>query len=383
LPAVIKLVTSDAQLVQLVRDTGMPCSVVAREALSTFAQHGGAQPDVLIVDLRGHEGIPPAIAALKRHHPTTGVLLVATKLDPALMLEAMRAGVNEFVTEPLAIADLQVAIKRLLGNRVPVVQGDTFAFVGAKGGVGATTVAVNAATALAAAEPGSTLLVDLNVACGDAAVFLGAEPRFSVMDALENVQRLDAAFFKGLVVRTKSGLDLLGASGRPVTGHFDSTRIRTLLDFASQTYRFTVLDVPRSDTVALDSLDSATKIVLVVNQELATVRTASRMAATLRQRYGQNRLHLALTRTDRRAEIGYEDVERTVGVEIAHTFPSDYRLALQAMNKGRPLVLDGQHDLAKALTAFARDLAGVPAPAQRAEKVRAGGLFGRLAPRKA
>jgi pilus assembly protein CpaE len=383
LSAVIKLVTSDAQLGQLVRDTGMRCAIVAREALSTLAQPGTTQPDVLIVDLRGQDGIPPALAILKRHHPATGVLLVATALDPALMLEAMRAGVNECVTEPVSVSDLQVAIKRLVGNLAPVAQGDIFAFVGAKGGVGATTVAVNVATALAKAEADSTLLVDLNVACGDAAVFLGAEPRFSVMDALENTQRLDAAFFKGLVVRTKAGLDLLGASGRPVTGNFDTARIRTLLDFAGRTNRYTVLDVPRSDTVALDALDGASKIVLVVNQELATVRTAARMAATLRQRYGQPRLNLVLTRTDRRAEIGHEDVERTVGVEIAHTFPSDYRLALQGMNKGRPLVLDGQHDLSKAFTAFARELAGALASAQRTEKVRGGGLFGRLAPRKA
>src|SRR4029453_1104439 len=114
--------------------------------------------------------------------------------------------------------------------------------------------------------------------------------------------------------------------------------------------RFTVLDVPRSDTVALDSLESVVKVVLVVNQELATVRTAARMAATLRQRYGQSRLHLVLTRTDRRAEIGHEDVERTVGVEIAHTFPSDYRLALQAMNKGRPRRLARQRARPKAFT---------------------------------
>jgi pilus assembly protein CpaE len=203
-----------------------------------------------------------------------------------------------------------------------------------------------------------------------------------VMDALENIQRLDVAFFSGLVVRTKSGLDLLGASGRPVTGHFDAARIRTLLEFANRNNRFTVLDVPRSDTIALDSLDSATKIVLIVNQELATVRTAARMATTLRQRYGQARLYAVLTRTDRRAEIGHEDVERTVGVDIAHTFPSDYRLALDAMNKGRPLVLDGQNELAKAFTDFARQLAGVRVPAHKAEKVRPG-LFGRLAPRKA
>jgi pilus assembly protein CpaE len=383
LSAVIKLVTSDAQLGQLVRDTGMHCSLVTREAVATLAQPGATQPVMLIVDLRAQAELPPAVAMLKRNHPTTGVLLVATTLDPRIMLEAMRAGVNECVTEPLSVAELQVAIKRLVGNLTPAAQGDVFAIIGAKGGVGATTVAVNVATALAKVEPGSTLLVDLNVACGDAAVFLAAEPRFSVMDALENVQRLDAAFFKGLVERTKSGLDLLGASGRPVTGNFDTTRIRTLLDFLIRTRRYTVLDVPRSDTVALDSLDSATKLVLVVNQELATVRTATRMAATLRQRYGQHRLHLVLTRTDRRAEIGHEDVERTVGVEIAHTFPSDYRLALQGMNKGRPLVLDGQHELSKAFIAFSRELSGRHAPAVRPEKVATGGLFGRLATRKA
>ena len=191
-------------------------------------------------------------------------------------------------------------------------------------------------SAIANATSDSTLLIDLNVAFGDAAVFLGEEPRFSVMDALEHVQRLDEAFFRGLIVKTKSGLELLGASGKPVTGIFDATRIRALLDFASHTRRITVLDVPRSDTAALDSLELATKIVLVANQELATVRNASRMAATLRQRYGSERINLVLTRTDRRAEIGHEDIQRTVGINVRHTFPSDYRLALQAMNKGRP-----------------------------------------------
>jgi pilus assembly protein CpaE len=311
------------------------------------------------------------------------VLLVATRLEPAMMLDAMRAGVNECVVEPIAIADLQAAIIRLVGNVAAESQGDTYAIVGAKGGIGATTIAVNAATALAKAAPNSTLLIDLNIAYGDAAVFLGAEPRFSVLDALENIQRLDSAFFSGLVVRTKAGLDLLGASGRPVTANFDAARIRTLVEFAGRTNRFTVLDVPRSDIAALDALDSATGIVIVVNQELAAVRSAARIAAMLRQRYGQNRLHLVLNRTDRRAEIGHEDVERTVGLEIAHSFPSDYRLALQAMNKGQPLLLDAKHDLSKAFTAFARRLPGVPAREPQPENAAAVGLFARLAPRKA
>jgi pilus assembly protein CpaE len=256
-----------------------------------------------------------------------------------------------------------------------------FAIVGAKGGVGATTVAVNLASALAKAAPDSTLLVDMNVACGDAAVFLGAEPRFSVLDALENVQRLDEAYFRGLVVRSKSGLDLLGASARTVATSFDSNRLRTLLDFVAQTYRYVVLDVPRSDTVMLDSLESATKIVLVANQELATVRSASRMAASLRQRYGRERMMVVLTRTDRRAEIGHDDVERTVGMEVRHTFPSDYRSALQAMNKGRPLVLENHNELSGAFISFARELGGI-ADIEPPKGGRPGSLFGLLAPKR-
>lgn len=379
---VINLVSADPQLVQLVRETGVPCVVISRDALNGLAAAGAKQPAVLVIDLREDGQIPSALPVLKRQHPATGVLLVASQLDPALLLEAMRAGVNEFVTAPITVTELQAAIKRLMGNLATTTRGEIYAFVGAKGGVGATTVAVNTATSLGKMTPDSTLMIDLNAACGDAAVFLGAEPRFSVMDALENVGRLDAAFFKGLVVRTKGGLDLLGAAARPVSRNFEPSRIRTLLEFASQTYQYTVLDVPRSDSAALDSLELATRIVLVVNQELATVRNASRTAAALKQRYGQSRLSMLLARTDRRAEIGIEDVERTVGLEIGHTIPSDYRLALQAMNKGRPVVLDTGNELASAFKTFARQLANVP-DEPKEEKARPGSLFGRLAPKKA
>jgi pilus assembly protein CpaE len=378
---VLKLVSSDAQLAQQLRETGLQCVVVARDALGTLSQPGARQPEVLVLDLRDQQQLPPAVAILKRQHPTTGILLVVAQLDPALMLEAMRAGVNEIVTHPVSVPELTSAVKRLMGTLTAGTRGEVYAFIGAKGGVGATTVAVNVATALATASSDSTLLVDLNVAFGDAAVFLGEEPRFSVMDALEHVQRLDEAFFRGLVVKTKSGLELLGASGKPVTGIFDATRIRALLDFTSHTRRITVLDVPRSDTAALDSLEMATRIVLVANQELATVRNASRMAATLRQRYGSERINLVLTRTDRRAEIGHEDIQRTVGISVRHTFPSDYRLALQAMNKGRPVVLDSSSELAAAFSAYARDLGGVR-ETEKESKAWSGGLFGRLSPRR-
>ena len=188
-------------------------------------------------------------------------------------------------------SDLEAAINRLAAQR-PVHRsaGWRFAFVGAKGGVGTTTVAVNVATALAKLEPGSTLLIDLHVANGDAAVFLGAEPRFSIVDALENTHRLDEAFFRNLIAKTKSGVDLLASSDRVMVTPLDVRRIRTLLEFAERHYRYVVLDVPRSDAAVLDALEGVTRIVVVANQELATVRSASRMAAALRQRYGKDKL---------------------------------------------------------------------------------------------
>ena len=134
------------------------------------------QPDVLVIDLRDQSHLPAALPLLKRHHPTTGVVIVASRLDPALLLEAMRSGVNEFVTEPVSAAELEAAISTVVAQRPVTTRSvQIFAFVGAKGGVGTTTVAVNVATALAKL-PGqkSTLLIDLHVANGDAAVFLGS-----------------------------------------------------------------------------------------------------------------------------------------------------------------------------------------------------------------
>jgi CheY-like chemotaxis protein len=130
---VIKAISSDPRLTQLLREAGLPFEVVGPDALAALTQSGAAQPDVLTVDLRGHSAFPEALALLKRRHPATPVLLILTQLEPALMLEAMRAGVNECVIEPLALPELQAALKRLLKNQVTTQTGDVFAVVGAKG----------------------------------------------------------------------------------------------------------------------------------------------------------------------------------------------------------------------------------------------------------
>src|SRR5205814_505409 len=225
----------------------------------------------------------------------TGIVILAGKLDPALMLEAMRAGVSEWVSEPIDGTELQAAITRVLGHRTAATAGQIFAFVGAKGGVGTTTIAVNVATCLSKVD--KTLLIDLHVGYGDSAMFFGVEPRFSIADALENTHRLDQSYLHNIVVHTKAGPDLLGSTDRALAGTVDARIIRAVVEFAARHYRFVVLDCPRSDTAVLDALQQAGSIVVVANQEFGTVRNASRIAATLRQRYGAKRVSIGVSRS--------------------------------------------------------------------------------------
>ena len=351
--------STDRQLEEALRACGMQAPSLPGSELAALAHPNASQPDVLVLDLRDQTHLPAALPLLKRQHPATSVLIVTPRLDPALLLEAMRVGVTEVVAN-ITVEDLKAAISRLMTLKpTEKVAGRTYAFVGAKGGVGTTTVAVNVATAIARLQPGSTLLIDLHVANGDAAVFLGAEPRFSIVDALENTHRLDEAFFKTLIVHAKCGVDLLASSDRVMLSPVDARRIRTILESAERHYQHVVLDVPRSDAAVLDSLESVARIVVVANQELATVRSASRLATAMRQRYGKEKVTVVVSRADRLADIGHEDVERAVGSPVKHSFPSDYRRALQALNKGTPVTVENHNELSGSLTTFAQSLAGI------------------------
>jgi pilus assembly protein CpaE len=196
--------------------------------------------------------------------------------------------------------------------------------VTAGAGVGTTTLAVNVAAAVAAERPGQVLVADLHVAAhGDAALLLGVEPRFSLVDALENANRLDAAYLKSLVSRAKSGPDVLASPERPALRQPDPQLMKNLIERLAANYSCVVLDVPRSDFGLLDSLGAVTAMTRVVNQELPTIRRAAQMAGMLRQRYGKDRVATVVTRYDVRADIGQEDIERVVGLPVWGVLPSD------------------------------------------------------------
>jgi pilus assembly protein CpaE len=372
------LESSNRELSTLARGAGLSVIPLDPHTGLVSIERGGAAPDVLMVDLRGQGSFPQDLSTFKRRHPRTGVIIVISSLDPAIMLDAMRAGVTEVVQEPVSGPDLRAAVDRVLGASAPATeQGQVLAFVGAKGGVGTTTLAVNVAAALAG-EPGASVLVtDLHITGhGDAALFLGVEPRFSITDALESVHRLDRAVVNSLVARAKSGVDVLGSPDRPALRHPEPQQLRALIDQLSMQYQYVILDIPRSDLGTMDAVDPVSAMTLVVNQELPTVRRAGQVATLLRQRYGKDKVGSVVSRYDARAEIGQEDIERVVGLPVWAVLPSDYRRAVAAANVGRPLVREGQSRLGSAMQQFARKLAGRPAEA--AAKAPAARTVGRL-----
>jgi pilus assembly protein CpaE len=369
----------DAELLARLRDRRLRVTTVELNELDAAHPAGSKGPDAFIVDIRGSAQLPPQVAQLRRQFPTTGLVIVSQTVDPRQLLEAMRLGVNEWVPEPINVDELVAAVQRVARPVSRTQLGKPIAVIGAKGGIGSTTVAVNIATSLHRASKSPTLLIDLHLAHGDAAVFLGVEPRFSVVDALENIHRLDQTYLKWLVTTTKAGVDLLSASIGLMRGSFDATRVRSLIEFTATVYRYVVLDCPRSDATMLEAIDGVSQVVVVANQELTTIRAASRIVNSLRQRYGTDRIKVALSRLDQHAEIVPSDVEFALGAPVKYVFPNDYRVASAAITRGEPLILQNHSRLAHTFEDVAYDLAGLPRKEKNGEKV---GLLGRLSARR-
>ena len=373
----IAVLTGDDRLVEMLRSSGLKAGRIDATEMAAYAR-ADEVPQLLVVDVRGRDQLPAGLSVFRRQHSDVGVVMVVSSLDPRLMLEAMRAGVSECVTEPLTAQALDEAVRRLLTNTTEAA-GQVFAFVGAKGGVGTTTMAVNTAAALGRVVKGEVLLIDMHMGHGDGAVFLGVEPRFSIIDALENIHRMDESFFAGVVEKTEMGVHLLASSPRPRQVSVDAGKIRALLEAASKMYRTTVLDVPRSDMTILDSLDVATTTVVVTSQEITSLRNAAHLAETLRTRYGTGLVKMAINRFHRDSVIAHADIERAVGGPVEHLIPSDYRSAIKALNAGQPLVMDKETKLGLAFRKFARDLAGVA----KEPVERPAGMLGLMAWRRA
>ena len=316
------------------------------------------RPLVLVLDGRQQPRLMRWAQGFLSEKPTVAVLLLVRALEQSIVPDLMQAGVRDCLPEPITAAVLDRSVRRLGSLAEAVVtqgSGQIVAVVGAKGGVGATTIAANIATAIARQAGFTPLLIDLHATGGDLSVFMGIQTRLSVLDALENLHLVDEAFIAGLLERSSAGVHLLTSSIRPNPAAVTPTAIQGLLDFAARRYRTTVVDVPRRDSAAMEALDRATTILLVTNQDLSSVRAAAATAAALRQRFGSQRLRLVINRYDKRASVSAQDVAMVTREPIAWMVPNDFQVAVEAINAGQPFTLeDGK--LAAAVRQIAAEL---------------------------
>lgn len=358
---------------RMLRSGAIPISV-----LDGRTPRDGTSPDLIIVDVRGDASSAMAtIERLRASAPAAGIFAVALVAEPDLILQAMRAGANEFFTWPPADDPLQTAIRRTAARRESS-QGarpaaTTLVFFGAKGGSGTTTVAVNCAVEVARLSKRSTVIVDLKPGLGEVALFLGVRPRYSIVDAIDNLHRLDREFLRELVTKHKSGLEILAGSDnfdRP--GGTDAGAIEELFRLLAKQYEYIIMDAgSQINSCSVAAIYTADAMFLVANPDVPSVRNAQRLLERVRQLGAAGeRVRIVLNRAAEPSPIPVKQIEGALGHPIHQMFPSDYKIVSTALNSGVPLALSGDSELATRFDAFTRRILDPTASAQEPQQGR-------------
>ena len=386
----ILILTEDKQfrsaVTDIVRSSGVPIGILA-ETLSDSSERS---LDVALVDVRAPEAGWREIEAVRSRWTSTSIVAVASASEPDRILQAMRAGANEFFAWPTDGAEPPDAVQegvqgvvRKTNERVQAAAPDggggstVVSFFGSKGGVGTTTLAVNTATELARLTKQPTLILDLNPFIGEVGLFLGVRPRFTVLDALDSVDRLDAVFLKKLVATHKTGLDIMAGSeqlDRP--NPQDTSRVEELLRLLTESYRFVVIDggglTNSSAATAIFASDAA---FLVANPDVASIRNTRRLVDRTRQMgAGHERVRVILNRMSDNPAFAPDQIEEVIGRPVDQGFPEDYRTVSDALNSGVPLTTTNNTELAATFGRFTRKLAG-SGPGAKSEESKQPGQF--------
>jgi pilus assembly protein CpaE len=202
--------------------------------------------------------------------------------------------------------------------------------------------------------------------------------RFTVLDALENVPRLDSEFLRELVVRHKSGLDILAGSeefDRP-NGQ-DAGAIEELMRVLGRIYDFVIVDIGTLSACTVSTLYAADSVFLVVNPDVPSIRNAQRLVHRVNQvGAGSDRVRILLNRVSEQHLIAPKQIETALGHAIDHSFSSDYGTVSSALNAGVPLTLSNHSALASQFGRFTRQILGEPDTAETPEAGRRSHFLG-------
>jgi pilus assembly protein CpaE len=286
--------------------------------------------DVYIIDLDGDQRYALELVEEISANPSVTVMVFSMNNDPNLLMSCMRAGAREFLSQPVALGPLNEALARA-STRRPAARtsnkpgGKVLVFLGGKGGSGVTTVACNFAVSLVQDCAQSTVLIDLDLPLGDAALNLGITPQFSTVDALQNYTRLDQNFLSKLLTKHSSGLFVLAAPGKFPQVEVSNEAMERLVAVARMAFDYVVVDAgSRFDLSGTTLVDQADTVYLVMQAGIPELRNSHRVISEYFKNGGSN-LEIVLNRfMPRSGGVDEEHISKALTRPVQWKIPSDY-----------------------------------------------------------
>ena len=314
---------------------------------------------VVVIDL--HAGsIQSALYAIELIQATTSdtaIFAVGPTNSAPIIIAAMQAGASEYVGRQSGIEDLLEAFTRFLVTRTKKYDARVFTVINAKGGTGATTVAVNTAMELQR-NHGQTMLIDF-APIGHAVLHLNLQPRFGVVDALQNLHRMDATLLDGLMESADDGLHLLAGPAQPCATAATTAELARLFDLLLSQYRYVVVDCSsRIDNTTKLLADLSNKVLLVAQMDVVSLWSAGLICTFLQDAIRRDQLRLVLNRYKKMPGFSKRDVENTTGCQILWKLPNDKELIAPAIDKGKPVAGRNSPELSRSFHSLANLLAG-------------------------
>lgn len=327
--------------------------------------------DVIIIDLDGDTDFALDLVDSISVNDAATVMVYSAKSDPNLVVRCMRAGAREYLTAPydedtIAEALVHAAAARQPSGLSPQKQpGRMLVFLGAKGGSGVTTIACSFSIALAQDASESTLLIDLALPMGDAALNLGIAAEYSTDDALANAEQLDASTLRALVVRHHSGISVLAAPSK--VPEVDATRgtIDKLIAVARQAFDNVVVDVgSRLDLMESSLFTDANTIFLVTQAGISELRNSNRVISKFFSGKGP-RLEVVINRFQSGSPGVTEDViDKAIERPVRWKLPDDYASTREIQNTASALTPSGSA-ISRMILEMASSVTGRPVPEEK------------------
>ena len=321
--------------------------------------------DVVIIDLDSNPeyALDLVEALCAAGNPT--VMVYSAQADAEMLVRCMRAGAREFLSQPIASGTIgealvRASVRRPTGKPVKKTAGKMFSFLGAKGGSGVTTLACNFAVSLAQESGQSTLLIDLHLPLGDAALDLGITAQYSTVDALRAASRLDANFFLKLLTKHSSGLSVLAAPGKFTPLQSTIEDIDKMLAVARQEFEYVVVDCgTRLDLADTTLFSQAAAIYLVTQVSIPELRNSNRLVSEFFTKSGQ-KLEIVLNRyTPRSLGVDEDHITKALTRPATWRIPNDYATARRTQNTATPLSLEDL-PISRMIRQMARTACGLP-----------------------